>query len=175
MAPKKTSPTKSAVGRKSAAKKPLRKKTSPRRKSTSASSARGRSARGRSGSPTPQPTTASAGRLYADPSFIPLTGTLPNGEANEYDAYASILQPIPPPRAGASLIVNLADVLGKDAVDAITAAGKIVFHSVGDTGADKQNRVVDEADVAGAMTRDLATDIPGERPAFFYHLGDVVY
>jgi hypothetical protein len=71
--------------------------------------------------------------------------------------------------------MRLQDVLGQQAVDAITQTGKIVFHSVGDTGADKQNRVVDEADVAGMMAKDLTVTIPAERPAFFYHLGDVVY
>jgi hypothetical protein len=104
-----------------------------------------------------------------------LPGQLTTGEVNQYDAYASILQPIPPPRKGANMVMQLTDVLGQAAVDAITQSGKIVFHSVGDTGADKQNRVADEADVAGMMAKDLAITIPAEKPAFFYHLGDVVY
>ena len=71
--------------------------------------------------------------------------------------------------------MKLEDIIGTDAVTAIAASGKIVFDSIGDTGADKQNRVVDENDVAAMMVKDLnnATDI--ERPCFFYHLGDVVY
>lgn len=72
-------------------------------------------------------------------------------------------------------MMRLQDVIGQDAVDAITRAGKLVFHSIGDTGADKQNRVVDEADVAASMAKDLSVPIAIERPAFFYHLGDVVY
>ncbi|HEY8781440.1 MAG TPA: metallophosphoesterase [Mucilaginibacter sp.] len=119
----------------------------------------------------PQPTV----RQYAEPKFIPLQpGQISTGEANEYDAYTnqSILQPIPPPRAGASLIMNLADVIGQDASDAIQQAGMLVFHSVGDTGSDKKYRVVDEADVSKMMVQDLFL-----KPAssFFYHLGDVVY
>jgi hypothetical protein len=112
-------------------------------------------------------------RLYAEPKFIPLSpAQFTTGEANQYDPYASVLQPIPPPRAGASLVMNLADVLGQAAVDAIQQAGMLVFHSIGDTGADKRNRVADEADVSKMMVADLSV---APAPAFFYHLGDVVY
>jgi len=118
-----------------------------------------------------------AQRQYAEPKFVPLLpGQLTDGEVTHYDAYASVLQPIPPPRKGASLVMNLADVIGQQAVDQITQSGKIVFHSIGDTGADKQIRVAAEADVAKLMANDLAVSIAAvERPAFFYHLGDVIY
>ncbi len=71
--------------------------------------------------------------------------------------------------------MNLEDVLGTAAVQQITTAGQLVFHSVGDTGADKQFRVVAEADVASAMVSDLQAASLAERSSFFYHLGDVVY
>jgi hypothetical protein len=71
--------------------------------------------------------------------------------------------------------MKLEDVIGQDAVNTISQAGKIVFHSIGDTGADKQIRVADEADVAKLMANDLVIPATVERPAFFYHLGDVVY
>jgi predicted phosphodiesterase len=115
-------------------------------------------------------------RVYAEPKFIPLLpGQLSSGDQNQYDAYAKLLQPIPPPRQGASLIMRLEDVIGQEAVNDIMKAGKIVFHAIGDTGADKQYRVADEADVAGFMAKDLSVNIQAERPSFFYHLGDVVY
>ena len=84
-------------------------------------------------------------RQYADPKFVPLApGQFYSGDVSQYDAYASVLQPVPKPLPGAPLIMNLEDVLGTDAVDAITQAGKLVFHSVGDTGADKESRIKDE-------------------------------
>ena len=118
-----------------------------------------------------------AQRSYAEPKFVPLLpGQLTDGEVSHYDAYASVLQPIPPPRKGASMIMKLEDVIGQPAVDQIIRSGKIVFHSAGDTGADKQTRAVDEADVARMMAGDLALSVAAmERPSFFYHLGDVVY
>jgi hypothetical protein len=112
-------------------------------------------------------------RQYAEPKFIPLLpDQLTDGEKNNYDTEASVLQPIPPPRPGASLIMNLSTVLGQHAITDIVNSGMLVFHSVGDTGVDKRNRVVDEDDVIAMATDDLS----GNQPAsFFYHLGDVVY
>ena len=52
-------------------------------------------------------------------------------------------------------------------------AGKIVFHTVGDTGGIKNPEY--QMNVAAAMKRDLYNNKPGEAPSFFYHLGDVVY
>ena len=64
-------------------------------------------------------------------------------------------------------------------IAAIQSAGKISFHAVGDTGAakvDQQQTVAkalaNQANVADAMVHDLAGPNP---PAFFFHLGDVVY
>jgi Calcineurin-like phosphoesterase len=89
------------------------------------------------------------------------------------------VQPIPSPRAGAALQLKLDDFIGPQLIAAIQSAGKIVFHSVGDTGAakvDQQQTVAkalaNQANVADAMARDLAGTNP---PAFFFHLGDVVY
>jgi len=119
--------------------------------------------------------TPGAQRLYAEPKFIPLQTTqFTSGEADKYDPYASVLQPIPEPRDKTALVMQLSDVIGQEVVTAIQGNGMLVFHSIGDTGADKRNRVVDEADVATIMVKDLAL-APKERPAFFYHLGDVVY
>ncbi len=122
---------------------------------------------------TPVPTSAPGTRLYAEPKFVPLLPSqITTGEENKYDVYATVLQPIPAPREGASLIMQLSDVIGQSAVDDINTAGMLVFHCVGDTGADKRNRVADEADVSAYMVKDLATQ---PAPSFFYHLGDVVY
>src|SRR5450432_3851172 len=109
--------------------------------------------------PAPSPPPAGQ-KLFAEPKFVPLMpGQLTDGEVTHYDAYASVLQPIPPPRKGASMVMKLEDVIGQPAVNQIIQSGKIVFHSIGDTGADKQIRIADEADVAKMMANDLALSV----------------
>jgi hypothetical protein len=51
-------------------------------------------------------------------------------------------------------------------------AGKLVFHVVGDTGGIKHPEY--QMSVAKSMKSDLNKN-QGERPSFFYHLGDVIY
>src|SRR5260370_4180909 len=53
-----------------------------------------------------------------------------------YALHKNDVLPWPPPRATPPRM-NLADVLGSDLIQAITTAGKIAFHAVGDTGAAK--------------------------------------
>jgi len=84
-----------------------------------------------------------------------------------------ILEPIPKPRVSPP-IMSLADVLSQATVNAIAATGQLVVHCVGDTGGIE--RAEPQLAVADAMTADVAgkTWASGQ-PAFFYHLGDVVY
>jgi len=95
--------------------------------------------------------------VFADTSAVPSTQ----------------LQPVPGPWKTPSVLA-LSDVLGTTAVAQITAAKSITFHSVGDTGG-----IHDPAKqfaVADAMANDLTGKTYGlGRPAFFFHLGDVVY
>ncbi len=90
---------------------------------------------------------------------------------------SKLVEPFPAPRGGTEPILTLEEVwgtaLGAAKVQAITTAGQIVFHSVGDTGNVKAP--TDESLVADAMQADLATSAPNAAPAFFFHLGDVVY
>ena len=80
---------------------------------------------------------------------------------------------IPPP------LTNLQNlVLPLHAVDAalstrITAAGRLVVHFLGDTGGIYGTEV--QESVAHAMEAQFTQDTPGNNPAFFYHLGDVIY
>jgi hypothetical protein len=70
--------------------------------------------------------------------------------------------------------LSLTDILGASAVGQIQQAGQIVFHSAGDTGGVKEPS--HQFAVADAMSGDLGgEDYQSGRPAFFYHLGDVVY
>jgi len=91
------------------------------------------------------------------------------------------VQAIPPPRGGVPLQMQLSDYVGSGIIAQIQAARQVVFHCVGDTGAAKvaKNQTVataiaHEAGVADAMAADLQTGAANP-PAFFFHLGDVVY
>ena len=83
------------------------------------------------------------------------------------------VQAVPTPRVAPARI-SLADVVDDASIAAIQSAGRIVFHAVGDTGAAKNNNPSTEASVADLMAADVTAG--GEdAPAFFFHLGDVVY
>ena len=93
------------------------------------------------------------------------------------DSQRGTLQPRPFPIASeAEPRITLADALGKkgsDIENAITRAGQIVFHSVGDTGNTKGPH--DMELVADKMVSDYNETDPRAVPSFLYHLGDVVY
>lgn len=84
-----------------------------------------------------------------------------------------VLEPIPAPRVQPP-VFDMGSVLPAAAVAQIHASGSLVFHSVGDTGGIV--RAEPQLSVSDAMAADLtgktyATGLP----AFFFHLGDVVY
>lgn len=87
-----------------------------------------------------------------------------------------LVEPFPAPRGGVEPVLTLDAVwgpAGAQRMAAIEAAGQIVFHSVGDTGNVSGPR--DEEAVADKMVADFDETDPGAVPAFFFHLGDVVY
>jgi hypothetical protein len=128
------------------------------------------------------------GHLYADPKPTPgeTAFQVANTSGDYYNspyylAHKSQVQPIPPQRKGVKPYLNLADFIPKDLAAAITSAGKIRFHAVGDTGAAKVNArqtaavaIANEAGVADAMVADVASG-GAAGPAFFFHLGDIIY
>jgi Calcineurin-like phosphoesterase len=77
--------------------------------------------------------------------------------------------PTGPPKAP----LDLQTILGSDFLAPIIAGKQISFHVVGDTGASLSSEIRHEGSVADAMAADLkaATNVP----AFFFHLGDVIY
>lgn len=84
-----------------------------------------------------------------------------------------IIESIPAPRVDPP-VMDLGTVLPASALAQIKAAGRLVFHSVGDTGG--IIRPEPQLAVADALTADLANKtFATGLPAFFYHLGDVVY
>ena len=84
----------------------------------------------------------------------------------------AVLEAIPKPRVNPP-VFDLGSVLGADAVAQIQAAGKLVFHSMGDTGG--IIRAEPQLAVSDAMAADLGKTYATGLPAFFFHLGDVVY
>lgn len=101
-------------------------------------------------------------------------------EFNPQDVFADskivttpVTEPIPAPWKTPP-VMSLSDVLNPSAIQEIQSAGKIVFHSTGDTGGVKEPS--HQFAVADAMSADIGTETyAAGRPAFFYHLGDVVY
>ena len=87
------------------------------------------------------------------------------------------VQPVPQPTGGAvEPILTLAQVYGSQGAavtQAITQAGQIVFHSVGDTGSVKGPGT--QSLVADKMVSDFTEANPADVPSFLFHLGDVVY
>ncbi|HEY1940041.1 MAG TPA: metallophosphoesterase [Candidatus Angelobacter sp.] len=80
-------------------------------------------------------------------------------------------QPLPAPNGPSPYRFDLSQLLPADDVTRIKN-GVLVLHAVGDTG-DQRGRQQDF--VAALMAQD-ATELPDEKkPAFLYHLGDVVY
>jgi hypothetical protein len=80
------------------------------------------------------------------------------------------LQPIP--AAKRTPTMTLADVIGQQGSDEIAATGAISFHAVGDTGKGVNTA---QGAVSEAMTTDYDMSKPATSPAFFFHLGDVIY
>jgi hypothetical protein len=81
-------------------------------------------------------------------------------------------QPLPTPNGPAPYRYDLSQLLPADYIATITGADKLVFHTVGDTG-DYRGRQQDF--VAALMTADASSLPDNQKPAFLYHLGDVVY
>jgi hypothetical protein len=117
----------------------------------------------------------------AAPTPDPTKFTVKHGSDSQaykiLDSQRGTLQPRPFPIAGdTEPILKLADTLGSKGADienAITRAGQIVFHSLGDTGNTKGPH--DMESVADKMVSDYNDIDPTHIPSFLYHLGDVVY
>jgi hypothetical protein len=82
-------------------------------------------------------------------------------------------RPLPRPTGMPPYHLALADVLQPAQMRTITNAGRLVFHMVGDTGGIKMP--LPQLNVARQMEHDFEAADAAARPAFFYHLGDVVY
>ncbi|HEY3626718.1 MAG TPA: metallophosphoesterase [Terracidiphilus sp.] len=93
------------------------------------------------------------------------------GDANLQEL--AVLEAIPAPRVNPP-VFDVSSILGTDAAAQIQASGKLIFHSVGDSGG--IIRAEPQLAVSDAMAADLGNKtLAAGRPAFFFHLGDVVY
>jgi hypothetical protein len=114
---------------------------------------------------------ASPGFAFANPKPSPDN----YDEFNPQDVFADsgiaeiqITEAIPSPWKTPA-VMSLSDVLDASVIQQIQAAGKIVLHSVGDTGGVKEPS--HQFAVADAMAADIGTETYANgRPAFFYHL-----
>jgi hypothetical protein len=68
--------------------------------------------------------------------------------------------------------MTLPEIIGQAGSDEIQAAGSILFHTAGDTG---RGMDTPQGLVAEAMAKDFDISKPTQSPAFFFHLGDVIY
>jgi hypothetical protein len=81
-------------------------------------------------------------------------------------------QPLPEPNGNAPYRFDLSNLLSDADVARIRQTGTMVFHTVGDTG-DQRGKEMDF--VSAMLTADYHAQPADHAPAFFYHLGDVVY
>ncbi|MBV9769169.1 MAG: metallophosphoesterase [Bryobacterales bacterium] len=93
-------------------------------------------------------------------------------QTTEFELPHYPFQPLPPPNGPAPYRFDLSDLLSAEDVAAIETAGVLVCHTVGDTG---DYRGQQQDFVSAMMTQDAAQLADNRKPAFFYHLGDVIY
>ena len=112
---------------------------------------------------------------FAHPFFtdIPVArrANIPGVGKRMTDYIVTKLEPIPASKRDPP-VMTLDQVIGPNGVKEIIAAQSISFHAVGDTGHENGQQ---EELVAGAMALDYDPAHPETSPAFFLHLGDVIY
>jgi hypothetical protein len=88
------------------------------------------------------------------------------------DFIHAAMGPVPPVKAQS--VMALADIIGAQGSAEIQNSGSIRFHAVGDTGR-VQGASDAQEDVTNAMTSDYHAGDSAKSPAFFLHLGDIIY
>jgi len=135
-----------------------------------------------------QSTPAAAGGqlpVFAEPVPGPDQNTFSVEHGSDNSTYAQVqallktqVVGFPKSRVADDALFTLADAYGPGGeaiAEQITKSGRIVFHSVGDTGASDVRRYQNEQRVADQVTTDAHSAEISNRPSFFFHLGDVVY
>jgi Calcineurin-like phosphoesterase/Iron/zinc purple acid phosphatase-like protein C len=120
---------------------------------------------------------APSGPIFAQPAPSPDPTSFKDPVTDQKYKELKTVEAVPQPSGNAvEPVLTLAQVYGSAGAaktHAITAAGQIVFHCVGDTGSvtgpETQSLVADK------MVSDFDEANAADVPAFFFHLGDVVY
>jgi uncharacterized protein YukJ len=109
-------------------------------------------------------------RLFAAtrPTLRHPSASRPANRGNQY------FHPLPPPTRPAPYRMSLDEAVPPAEMARIAAAGRLVFHVAGDTG-NAGHDLDYQLITAKHLERQLAPANPGDRPAFLYLLGDVVY
>ena len=86
---------------------------------------------------------------------------------------------IPKSRGADDALFSLQDAYGSNhgplVIEKIKTSKKIIFHACGDSGASEARKYRNELKVSDQVTVDCAQSDEANRPAFLFHLGDVVY
>jgi hypothetical protein len=86
---------------------------------------------------------------------------------------------IPKSRSADDALFSLQDAYGSNhgplVIEKIKTSKKIIFHACGDSGASEARKYRNELKVSDQVTVDCAQSDEANRPAFLFHLGDVVY
>ena len=86
---------------------------------------------------------------------------------------AQVFHPLPTPTGPAPYHLSLSSILPPAQIASIRASERMVFHTTGDTGGIKSPEP--QLITIEHMGRDFDNPDPLTHPAFFYHLGDVIY
>lgn len=110
---------------------------------------------------------------HVHPPFLasPANFGSPKTAAQLTQSQAGQIISIPPPKRSPS-VIGLAEIVGSQLATEIQQSGQLVFQSAGDTGF---GAPWDLELVAQVMEMDLHRPNPADQPAFFLHLGDVIY
>lgn len=151
--------------------------STPRKHPTHPSTKKQPASSGSSRSSAASSRSSSGGPVFAQPVPSPDPTSFKDPVTDSKDPEAAGVQAIPQPAtAAAEPLLTLAQVYGNQGaamVKQIESAQQIVFHCVGDTGSDKGPGT--QSLVADKMVSDFTEVNAADVPAFYYHLGDVVY
>ncbi|HZK64003.1 MAG TPA: metallophosphoesterase [Puia sp.] len=111
---------------------------------------------------------------FAHPFFTPVPiaarPVTPGAGTHMTDYIQTKLLPVPPPLRDPTMTLD--QIIGTQGLQEIQTAGTLIFQAAGDTG--HENGTMQQY-VADAMSADFDTARPEASPAFFLHLGDVIY